>query len=272
MYDTGLANRLRKRGVDVVEIGGWQTRGSSSFNPKGSVNHHTAGSASGAAPSLSICIYGRKDLPGPLCHVLLGRDLRAYVIAAGRANHAGTGGWRGLAGNSSVHGLEIEHTGYGQAADQLYVAIQIHAAFLEAPGSTLDPAMVCQHFEWTSRKVDFRELSPWSTQSFRDSIGVALDPNITPIPPKNEDQMFSIVRCAEKPEWYLTDGTERVWLNNQNAVKEYAWYYTLAGLKVQYNGQSNGVPQPYVWPQWMVAILKPRRPGVDDAGLPYTGK
>lgn len=177
MRDVGLADRIRARGVRVVEIAGWQTRGSATFAPRGSVSHHTAGPAKGVAPSLAICTYGRSDLPGPLCHVLLGRDLVAYVIAAGRANHAGAGGWRGLSGNSSVHGLEIEHTGTGPAAAQLRVAVQIHAAFLEAPGSSRDAELVCQHSEWAPRrKIDFRSLAPdYTPSTFRLAIRHALE-------------------------------------------------------------------------------------------------
>jgi hypothetical protein len=154
-YDTGLANRLRAAGLRVVECSGWQSRGSSSFTPRGSVNHHTAGGPSGATPSLNICINGRSDLEGPLCNVMQsrepdGRDI-AYVVAAGRANHAGEGGWKGLSGNSSVYGLEIEHTGTSTLpSGRQNIAAAIHAAMFGG-----DPAYVCQHAEWApDRKID----------------------------------------------------------------------------------------------------------------------
>jgi hypothetical protein len=35
----------------------------------------------------------------------------AYVVALGIANHAGTGSWRGISGNSHSTGLEIEWAG-----------------------------------------------------------------------------------------------------------------------------------------------------------------
>ena len=90
--DTGIADRLRAKGLNVVEVNGWRTRGAEGFNPRGSVDHHTAGPRKGNAPSLGVCINGRADLPGPLCNVLVGRDGTCYVVAAGRANHAGAGG------------------------------------------------------------------------------------------------------------------------------------------------------------------------------------
>src|SRR5215471_20712064 len=132
-YDTGIANRLRNAGLTVVECSGWQSRGSSSFTPQGSVNHHTAGSANGATPSLNTCINGRPDLSGPLCNVMQSREPDgndiAYVVAAGRANHAGSGGWRGLTGNSSVYGLEIEHNGTSPLSEgRQRLAARCHAA------------------------------------------------------------------------------------------------------------------------------------------------
>jgi len=152
--DTGIANRLRAAGVRVLEVDAWQTRGSTDFHPGGSVNHHTAGPSSGATPSLNTCINGRPDLPGPLCQVMQsrepdGRDI-AYVIAAGRANHAGEGGWRGLSGNASVYGLEIEHDGVSALPQgRIDIAARIHRAMFGG-----DVANVCQHREWTSRKID----------------------------------------------------------------------------------------------------------------------
>ncbi|MEO5837776.1 MAG: peptidoglycan-binding protein, partial [Acidimicrobiales bacterium] len=89
MRDTAIAQRLRNAGLKVVEVDGWLTRVSDSFDARGLVDHHTAGGRTGNAPSLNICINGRSDLPGPLCNVLIGRDGTCYVIAAGRANHAG---------------------------------------------------------------------------------------------------------------------------------------------------------------------------------------
>lgn len=158
-YDTGIADRLRRQGLNVVEVAGWQTRGSSSFNPRGFVWHHTAGPARGNAPSLTICTYGRSDLPGPLCNVFQARDNTVYVVAAGRANHAGTGGWAGLSGNSSVYGLEIENTGTGSEPwrlDQLVVSAKIAAALIEG---RIGVSKCCMHKEWTSRKIDMHTVT-----------------------------------------------------------------------------------------------------------------
>lgn len=192
-YDTGLADRLRAAGLDVVEVAGWQTRGSSSFSPRGSVNHHTAGPASGATPSLNTIVYGRPDLAGPLANVMQSREPdgndRAYVVAAGRANHAGEGGWKGLSGNSSVWGLEIEHTGIDPLPQHRQeIAARIHAAMF-----TGDPAMVCQHFEWCEppgRKID--AATNVNGDQFRQLVANAGDDDL----PYSEAQLRKIVGDA----------------------------------------------------------------------------
>lgn len=157
--DVGIANRLRAAGLKVVEVAGWKERGSSTFTPDGSVDHHTAGSRNGNAPSLAVCTYGRSDLPGPLCHVLIGRDNTCYVIAAGRANHAGTGGWSGISGNTNVYGIERENVGTPAepwTPKQTETAARAHAALI----GRRSPLLVCEHKEWApNRKVDAHSVS-----------------------------------------------------------------------------------------------------------------
>jgi hypothetical protein len=160
--DTGIANRLRAAGLQVVEVDGWQSRGSDSFNPRGGVDHHTAGSNNGNAPSLGICTNGREGLPGPLCNVLQGFDGTCYVIASGKANHAGDGGWHGLSGNSSVYGFERENDGYSDPRPgQHELAARAWSAICTGgPFGRIDSSMICGHKEWApSRKPDFHDLN-----------------------------------------------------------------------------------------------------------------
>lgn len=166
MGDVGIADRLRREDLRVHEVAGWKTRGrdfagvASPFDPKGSVNHHTAGARDkpGArTPSLGIVIQGRSDLPGPLCNVYLGYDRVVYVVAAGVANHAGLpdgGTCRGMTGNTTAYGLEIEHPGtFALPDDMVRIAARIHAALLRA--RRIPAQQVVQHWEWApSRKVD----------------------------------------------------------------------------------------------------------------------
>jgi hypothetical protein len=151
-----LATVLRNADQTVTETAGWQTRGADTMNPRGIVVHHTAEAASSRPQAIAnFLVAGRSDLAGPLCHLYLDRTGRWWVIAAGRANHAGRGGWKGLTGNSSVVGIECANTGLGELwpSDQLdaleggLVAIAQH---LNVPAD-----MICGHKEWApSRKID----------------------------------------------------------------------------------------------------------------------
>lgn len=152
---TWLPQALARYGLDVRPTPGWDTRGSADFNPRGVVCHHTASAPGSNAPSLGVVTNGRSDLPGPLCNVLLARDGTCYLIASGRANHAGAGGWRGLTGNSSVLGIEAENNGVGEPwpAHQLDAFVRLCAAMCDGGG--IDPANVCYHREWApTRKID----------------------------------------------------------------------------------------------------------------------
>lgn len=114
---------LRAAGLTVVEVDGWETRGrpasTGGFAPVGVLCHHTATSkASPDAAVIRLLVMGRSDLPGPLCHFGLGRNGTVYVIASGRANHAGKAKASGTVaagdGNSLYIGVEAFNDGRGE--------------------------------------------------------------------------------------------------------------------------------------------------------------
>ena len=150
-----IAEALRRAGVEVTEVDGWQSRGSANFNPQGVVVHHTANGPRGDYPSLTLVRDGRAGLAGPLAQLGLGRSGRAFVIAAGRANHAGAGSWRGLGGNTSVFGIEAESVGNGSdwTQEQRSAYPRMVAALLAGMGR--DERFCCGHREWApGRKID----------------------------------------------------------------------------------------------------------------------
>ena len=148
---TWLPEVLLGAGLKVAEQPGWVTRGRSEMGAvKGVICHHTAGPAKGNMPSLGVVTNGRSDLPGPLAQLGLGRDGTYYVIAAGRANHAGRGNWQGIeTGNSNFIGIEAENTGLpGDPWPdvQLDAYCRGVAAILKHVGS--DASMCCGHKEY----------------------------------------------------------------------------------------------------------------------------
>ena len=108
----GLADILRGAGLPVVEVTGWKARGLSVMVAvKAIIVHHTSGLAHGDFPSLKAVRDGHDDLTGPLSQLGLGRTGIWYVIAAGRANHAGKTIDDSVYGNGNAIGIEAESTG-----------------------------------------------------------------------------------------------------------------------------------------------------------------
>lgn len=108
---TDLADACRKSGLKVVEQPGWKTRGHGSLTRVSAIIcHHTAGPATGEAPSLNVVTNGRTGLPGPLSQLVLGRSGTVYVVAAGMAYHAGMT-FEPWQSNAYTIGIEAEATG-----------------------------------------------------------------------------------------------------------------------------------------------------------------
>ena len=117
---TWLPDVLKAAGLKVAVCDGWETRGRGDVGPTvGVMCHHTATPNPNKTnmPTLNGLLNGvtqnnGKFLPGPLSQLGLGRDGTYYVIAAGRANHAGPGEWQGETdGNLSFIGIEAENDG-----------------------------------------------------------------------------------------------------------------------------------------------------------------
>lgn len=163
---TDLDEVLRERGVQVVETAGWKTRGYNGWSltaVRGTLWHHTATHrsrfAGNPAPTLEMCMYGRPGLAGPLCQIVLGRDGKAYLTAAGWGNHAGTGSAPGIPrdqGNAYLIGVEMESSGIAPAdwtPEQLAAIPVLRDALRDGYGHKLDIA----HFEYS----DGGKIDPW---------------------------------------------------------------------------------------------------------------
>jgi peptidoglycan hydrolase-like protein with peptidoglycan-binding domain len=192
---TWLPDVLKIAGLKVSLVDGWENRGRRDVGRIfGVICHHTAGPRSGNMPSLNVLVNGRSDLPGPLAQLGLARDGTYFVIAAGRANHAGRGIWRGVAnGNSNFIGIEAENTGLSN--DRPWPEVQVEAyhrgvaAILKHIGQTSD--FCAGHKEYalpTGRKSDpaFNPSAmPIDMVAFRSSVaaimsGTAPPPKLIP--------------------------------------------------------------------------------------------
>ena len=116
-----LPDVLKNAGLKIALVPGWENRGRGDVDQVvGVICHHTAtlGAKNMNMPTLNTLINGRAAngknpaLPGPLSQLGLGRDGTFYIVAAGRANHAGGGSWQGFKnGNGNFIGIEAENSG-----------------------------------------------------------------------------------------------------------------------------------------------------------------
>jgi len=156
-----LPGVLRAAGLKVAETEGWIDRGRGEMGRvRGVMCHHTGTTAPGNMPTLELLKKGRNDLPGPLAQLGLGRDGTFYVIAAGRANHAGPGMWKGIrTGNSSFIGIEAEN---GGREGDVWPDVQMDAyrrgvaEILRHIGA--DASMCCGHKEYRQPRIKLDPL------------------------------------------------------------------------------------------------------------------
>lgn len=219
-----LPTALDRFEVQWAPVNGWETRGVDTFDPRGGVDHHTAGPLTGDCPSLGIVTNGRSDLPGPLSETLQARSNLVYIVASGKANHAGLGDWNGLTGNSRMWGNERENVGTSAEPwrmDQHNTAARLHAAWIwgmhEFEGVDIDPANVCEHKEWApTRKVDVHTYLGTQLRADIAAVLAGQDPQPelpNPLPSMEEDMILieysgahylliggRLIHCATQPD------------------------------------------------------------------------
>jgi hypothetical protein len=173
-------DKILPKNDKIVYVDGWEKRGAPVMQPIANLWHWTAAKASLQipAPCLNICTNGRAGIPGPLCHALIGYDGKIYIIASGRANHAGVGAQMVLAemkrneapiataakrglkntggSGGSLIGIEIEHPGDKTPLTQAQLdSIGLFAHSVAVYYKLGDNAAAAwTHTDWTSRKID----------------------------------------------------------------------------------------------------------------------
>lgn len=240
-------------GIEVIEEGGWQSRGKDfpAAGPDIALRHWTVGPATGIWPSGKVLIWGRSDLPGPLCQ--LSQDRRSperldaiHVVAAGIANHAGLGDWNGTAGGNSVTvGLEIEWSGPNEGFSDKRILVSEIAmrALMDFCGKNPDDA--CEHREWANppgRKIDTNLDGNVMRRRMRELASDIVVPTPTPTPtptpiPEDDEMKPFLARLSNHVEVYLVRGDwSSKWHITQQATLD-ALYAVMAFNGVPYNIQ-----------------------------------
>lgn len=188
---SNLPEILRDAGLKVVEVDGWRGRGRpGAFSPVGVLCHHTATRKSSSdAAVVRLLRVGRSDLPGPLSQIGLARDGTVYLIAAGRANHAGRAKASGTVaagdGNELYVGIEAFNDGVGEPWPIVQRdAYELLCAVLSVKVTGNSVNTVRGHKETSvTGKIDPR----FSMPAFREAVGAEMTRLKNPKPaPKPE--------------------------------------------------------------------------------------
>ena len=190
-----LGDVLRSAGLNVVETPGWKTRTASGPQPLpvGVLEHHTATLTSYGrpAPTVQLCIDGRPDLDGPLCHGVIAYNGVIHLIAAGRANHAGKAKASGPNpagdGNTLYVGFEWDYQGVkqGPSPEQYDAAVRATAAVLKRIGRPADAARGHRETSVTG-KIDPGLVD---LNRFRADVARAMTSGINPAQPGGIESM-----------------------------------------------------------------------------------
>jgi len=199
----GLAAALRAAGLTVTEHRVPGRPGT--FTPSGVMLHHTAGAATGDAPSLGFVIRGTASVPGPMYQVLIARSGHVHLISEGRANHAGTGS--GLAaegipadqGNGRTWGIGVESPGRSMdwPPAQWDATHTVARVLLARMGRGVE--RVWRHRDYTPRKID----TVYPLADHRAAVlGSAPVPGPTPTPTPEDDMAFTATG-PDGQNWHL---------------------------------------------------------------------
>lgn len=172
-WATWTATALRRAGLSVAPYPSWTGRGrprsSGPFTPRGLVIHHDA-SPKGPSPAVArfLAEEGRpaEGIPAPLSQlwVCAGCDGKHpvgtwHVLAAGRANHAGTGSGFGKIGadlgSSLTLGVETDNTTGEPTPQAMYDSLVVGSAALLQHMRSDPMGWLAGHKEYAKgRKID----------------------------------------------------------------------------------------------------------------------
>ena len=151
-----LPEALKEAGLEVRAVDGWRTRGADTMTPQVVVGHHTASTKTTSPDRMAAFLArGSSDLAGPLSQLGLDRNGVYWLIASGRANHAGRGSWRGVTGNSNAIGIEAYNDGRGEPWPDIQLDAYDRGVAAILRRIQRDETWFCGHREWApGRKID----------------------------------------------------------------------------------------------------------------------
>jgi N-acetylmuramoyl-L-alanine amidase/Putative peptidoglycan binding domain len=267
---TWLPEVLKDAGLKVAEVDGWKTRGFGNVWPiLGVVCHHTGTPNPKKLnfPTKTGLTKGvtqtRADgttffLEGPLCQLALGRDGTFYIVAAGRANHAGKGKWIGEDNNGNASYIGIEAENDGTASDFPWPEVQMDAyrrgvaAILRHLKLTANAC--CGHREYAPKRKDD---PTFDMNIFRLGVAAILDgstPPPAPIPAVDAKKRPTLRRGMTNP--LVREVQRKVGI----AAADFSDHFgpkTEAAVR-QFQRTSNMVPDGIVGPKtWLELDRKP---------------
>lgn len=198
-----LPAKLRARGLTVREVAGWEDRGYEfPTRPDGALRHWDAINSTAPTAGLGVITNGRKTptpLPGPLAQTYQSRYVDhngldvVYVVASGKANHAGEGDWNGIKGNYNLLGLEIAWAGPSEhfPAKRKETSELIMRGLLDCCAGT-NPNDVAEHREYAlprGRKIDTNLSGDELRRRMADLAAVTPPPPPIPRPSGARDRL-----------------------------------------------------------------------------------
>jgi hypothetical protein len=186
-----LADVLRRAGLRVREIDGWQQRqrggtGYGQEDPIGIVVHHTASSSSWDGEPDVNYLAVQCDV-APMSNLYVDRSGQWWVIAGGATNTNGTGGpWGPIpldSANSRVIGIEAGNNGVGEPWPDVMQDAYVAGVAALADAYGVEAGNILAHHEWApTRKLDpagpsrfgsINSSQSWDMDRFRAAVSEA---------------------------------------------------------------------------------------------------
>jgi hypothetical protein len=202
---------LRSQGVPVHYVGGWDTRGSTTFDPRGIICHDTGGSPNSTdAGEISVLLNGSTSAPPPIAQIYLSRTTGVHLVATGRCNHARTGQagpLKGL-GNTNLVGIEAAaNIGRSWPPAQYRWYVQLVTAICRHRGWNPYQHIAAHREHQPGEKLDPQGIG---MPQFRADVQTALRGESTPTPQGDDMPLLFFAKLAGDPtvrlcESYMTN-------------------------------------------------------------------